>query len=129
MDLVAPYEGTANFLRTAREAGHTLFIVSHKTRHPIRGPQYDMHSAARGFLESNKLVGPGGVDASNIFFELTKEEKVARAKTLGVDVFIDDLPEILSMRGFPEGVRAILFDPSSTIRTAAASSVTRLGPR
>ena len=34
----------------AQDAGHELFIVSHKTRHPILGPKHDMHAAARGFL-------------------------------------------------------------------------------
>jgi len=42
---------------------------------------------------------------------LTKEAKVARAADIGCQVFIDDLPEILSLQGFPAGMRGILFDP------------------
>lgn len=111
MDLVSPYPGVDAFLDAARAGGHELFIVSHKTKTPILGPAYDMHAAARGFLAAQGFAGGARVPEANIFFELTKEEKVARAGSLGCDVFIDDLPEILAMPGFAPGLRAILFDP------------------
>jgi len=111
MDLVDPYPGLAEFVRAASAAGHELFVVSHKTKEPMKGPAYDLHAAARGFLEAQGLIGEAGFPAGNVFFELTKEEKVARAKAIGVDVFVDDLPEILAMEGFPPAARLILFDP------------------
>src|ERR1700732_3565054 len=97
MDLVAPYPGVAGFVAAARKAGHELFVVSHKTRHPLLGPKYDMHAAARGFLSARGLVGDQAsqIDPAKIFFELTKEDKVARAAALHCEVFVDDLPEIL----------------------------------
>jgi len=113
MDLVSPYAGVGEFLRAARAAGHEIFVVSHKTRYPILGPAHDMHAAARGFLEAQGLIGAQGFAAEDVFFELTKESKVARAAALDVDVFVDDLPEILSMSGFPAGTRGILFDPNA----------------
>lgn len=115
MDLVSPYPGFADFVAAARAAGHDLFIVSHKTKHPILGPKHDMHAAARGFLTDRGFMGSGAAQIApdNVFFELTKDEKVARANTLGVEVFIDDLPEILGMTGFPEGMRKVLFDPEN----------------
>ena len=48
---------------------------------------------------------------SQVFFELTKEEKLARIGSFGCDVFLDDLPEILQASGFPASTRRILFDP------------------
>jgi hypothetical protein len=111
MDMAAPYPGVAAFIAAARQAGHELFIVSHKTRHPMLGPRHDMHAAARGFLEAQRLLGGDGVPAGHVHFELTKEAKVARAANLEVDVFIDDLPEILAMPGYPPGMRGVLFDP------------------
>src|SRR5262249_17026503 len=92
MDLGSPYPGFAPFVAAARQAGHALFIVSHKTKHPILGPKHDMHAAARGFLVARGLVGPGThqIDLANVFFELTKEEKVARAAGLGCELFVDD---------------------------------------
>jgi hypothetical protein len=115
MDLVSPYPGFADFVAAARKAGHDLFIVSHKTRHPILGPQHDMHAAARGFLTDRGLMGSAAAQIApdRVFFELTKDEKVARAATLGCEVFIDDLPEILGMAGFPDGMRKVLFDPEN----------------
>lgn len=111
MDLVAPYAGFADFVDAQIAAGHDLFVVSHKTRHPMMGPAYDMHEAARGFLAANALVAETRLSPDRVFFELTKDEKVARAASLDVDVFIDDLPEILAMEGFPAGTRKVLFDP------------------
>jgi hypothetical protein len=122
MDLVSPYPGFAEFVAAARRAGHALFVVSHKTRHPILGPKHDMHAAARGFLVARDLVGGGAhqIDPANVFFELTKEEKVARAQALACEVFIDDLPEILAMSGFPDGMRKVLFDPEHQFAGKAA---------
>ncbi|MGH6681865.1 MAG: hypothetical protein ACREDL_23690, partial [Bradyrhizobium sp.] len=113
MDLVSPFPGFAEFIGVAQGAGHELFIISHKTRHPILGPRHDMHAAARAFLGDHGLIGEGAarIDPRRVFFELSKEDKVARAAELGVGMFIDDLPEILSMPGFPPDVRKILFDP------------------
>jgi hypothetical protein len=122
MDLVSPYPGFADFVGMARSGGHDLFIVSHKTRHPILGPQHDMHAAARGFLAARSLIGQGSaqIDPAQVFFELTKDEKVARAADLRCDIFIDDLPEILAMPGFPDGMRKILFDPENLFARTAA---------
>jgi FMN phosphatase YigB (HAD superfamily) len=121
MDLVSPYPGLAEFIAAANQAGHQLFIVSHKTRHPILGPKHDMHAAARGFLTDRSLMGSGKaqIDPANVFFELTKEEKVARVYALACEVFIDDLPEILKLGGFPHGIRKILFDPENQFTDAA----------
>src|SRR6185437_9193133 len=68
MDLASPYPGFAEFVATARKAGHDLFIVSHKTRHPILGPRHDLHAAARGFLTERGLVatGRGQIDPANV---------------------------------------------------------------
>jgi hypothetical protein len=122
MDLVQPYPGVAAFMARARKMGHELFVVSHKTRHPMSGPAYDMHEAARGFLAIQRLAADDAVPRTSVFFEATKTEKVARAAALRVDVFIDDLPEILAMEGFPSGMRAILFDPDNAFAEPATSN-------
>jgi len=123
MDLVAPYPGLTDFVAAAHMTGHELFVVSHKTRYPLLGPKYDMHAAARGFLSAHGLMGEGAlqIDPSRVFFELTKEEKIARAAVIGCDIFIDDLPEILTMPGFPDGMRRILFDPTNQFARVAES--------
>ena len=69
------------------------------------------------------LTGEGAsqIDPSRVFFELTKEEKVARAAGLRCEIFIDDLPEILTMPGFPDGMLRILFDPENRFASVAKS--------
>jgi hypothetical protein len=113
MELASPYPGFGEFVASARQAGHDLFIVSHKTRHPILGPRHDLHAAARGFLIERGLVGAdrGQIDPANVFFEPNKEAKVARIAALGCEAFIDDLPEIFVSPDFPGTARRILFDP------------------
>src|SRR3981189_2049974 len=98
-------------------------LPSHKTRHPLLGPKYDTHAAARGFLSAHGLMGEGAlqIDPSRVFFELTKEEKIARAAVIGCEIFIDDLPEIITMPGFPDGMRRILFDPTNQFAGVAES--------
>ncbi len=122
MDLVSPYPGFAEFVATAQRTGHDLFIVSHKTAHPLRGPRHDMHAAARGFLAARGLIGqtPGQIEPSRVFFELSVDAKIARAAALRCDMFVDDLPEILVMPGFPAGMRRVLFDPDNRFARTAS---------
>ncbi len=105
MDLVSCYPGCRAFLRHAAQDGHQVFVISHKTRHPYRGPYHDLHAAARGFLARHAIPTEGA------FFEPTQDDKRARITAQGCDVFIDDLPEFLA--GCPPAVvaRPILFDP------------------
>lgn len=119
MELAAPYPGFADFAGAARKAGHDLFIVSHKTRHPMLGPKHDLHAAARGFLAARGLAGTANaIEPDRVFFELTKEAKAARVAALRCEVFIDDLPEIFALPDFPGTARPILFDPADQFRDA-----------
>jgi hypothetical protein len=114
MDLAGVYPGFREFVAVARGSRHDVFIVSHKTRFPLLGPKYDLHEAARVFLARHMLSADDAIPQNNIFFEETKEQKINRAATLRLDVFIDDLPEILSMPGLPERCRRILFAPQGS---------------
>ena len=127
MDLVSLYPGVADFIAAAAGSGREVFVVSHKTRTPLLGQPYDMHAAARDFLRSQRLFGPGLLTQERTFFEPTKEEKVARVASLELDVFIDDLPEILTMAGFPETTRRILFDPQDALAARAGGLERYLG--
>ena len=130
MDMVSLYPGFAEFVVAARRIGHDLFIVSHKTTHPILGPKHDLHAAARRFLAARGLVGhaPTQIEPSRVFFEVTADAKVARAAALRCNMFVDDLPEILAMPGFPAGMRRVLFDPDGRF-TRTASDFGAIEPR
>ena len=91
-----------------------MYIISHKTRHPYRGPQYDLHAGAWNWLEDHGAFESSqvGLRRSAVFFEETKEAKLARIAVQHCTHFIDDLPEILNAPDFPDAVERILFDPS-----------------
>ncbi len=87
---VASYPGFAELVECgAATPAIALFIVSHKTKHPILGPKHDMH--ARGArlprLHEAWWEPTTAMPAENVFFELTKEEKVARAARSGCRCF------------------------------------------
>lgn len=114
MDEAAAYPGVLACLTWAREQGIPVSIVSHKTKHPFLGKQYDLHAAARHWIDlylsdvSGPLVAP-----DRVYFELSKESKVQRIADIGCSVYVDDLPEILLAPGFSTTVAPILFDPDN----------------
>ncbi|MBT4402033.1 MAG: phosphotransferase [Bacteroidetes bacterium] len=113
MDEAEAFEGVFDFLHWCRQNKIDVSIVSHKSRYPYIGPKYDLHLAAlqwmevQGFFELNKL----GLSREQIFFELTKADKIKRIADTGCTHFIDDLPELLNEPTFPKNVTRILFDP------------------
>lgn len=120
MDEAAGYPGAVDFIGGAVDAGHQVAIVSHKTKFPLRGPQHDLHAAARSWAERHLCVaGKPLIPPAQVFFELTREEKLARIGALDCDVFIDDLPEIFLADAFPRATRRILFDPDAHHANAA----------
>lgn len=112
MNEAMAYQGLVDFLRWARRQRLGVSIISHKTRHPFIGPKYDLHEAAREWVASHLKDGTQLlVEPREVFFELTKAEKIACIDALRCDYYIDDLPEILLAPAFPAVTRRILFDP------------------
>src|SRR5579863_3735431 len=76
----APYPGVIEFFTACRGAGTPVSIISHKTRHPFLGPQYDLHQSAQNWLEAQGFFDADkiGLNRQNVFFELTKEAKLER---------------------------------------------------
>jgi len=109
-----PFPGVLDFFRRTVAAGIPVCIISHKTRHPYKGPQYDLHAAASGWLELNGFFDPKriGLKRADVYFELTLPAKLARIQSAGCTHFIDDLPELLAEPEFPRQVSALLFDPA-----------------
>ena len=102
-----PFPGVLDFFAQCKQRNIPTCIVSHKTRHPYKGPQYDLHESARAWLKSKNLLD------DTVYLELTKESKIQRIGSLGCTHFIDDLPEFLGLPEFPKGVERILFDPNN----------------
>ena len=98
-------------LKNIQDVDIELFIVSHKTKTPYEGPKYDLHSAALSWLEKNLFFETSGINLprENVYFELTKENKIKKIEALGCTHFIDDLPEILQM--INPNIKRVLYDP------------------
>jgi len=124
IDEALTYPGVIDFLSRAAAAGHEVAIVSQKTKTPFLGPKYDLHAVARAWVEKHlRKDDIALVPATQVFFELTKEDKLARIESFGCDIFIDDLPEILQTKSFPTGVRRVLFDPEQNHADADLSDI------
>lgn len=93
--------------------GFDVSIISHKSLNPYKGPKYNLHEAAMSWLEKNKFFEEKkvGLSEKNVFFNLTKEEKVNKIEAIGCDYFIDDLPEILSL--IQKRTTKILYSPNN----------------
>ena len=106
--------GLEDFLNQCLEHNIIVNIISHKTKFPGLGPKVNLHSSAwnwlkdKGFLDPNKF----GISPNNIFFENPRKKKLERIKSQNCDLFIDDLPEVLKERDFPENVLRLLYDPN-----------------
>ena len=108
------YPGVVEFFDRCRREGVDVFIISHRTRHPFRGEQYDLHEAARAFLAAHGFDDPAriGLPPNHIWFHETKGEKIERINATGCTHFIDDLPEVLAAPELSKRVEKILFDPN-----------------
>jgi len=102
--------GVDAFLRRCRAEGSTVSIVSHKTEYGHYDPErVSLREAARKWMTVNGLLdGEFGIPSSNVFFEGTRAEKLARIAELSCTHFIDDLEEVLLDPAFPAKVQRIL---------------------
>lgn len=106
------FDGADLFLHRAREAGCEVFIVSHKTEFGHYDPdRVNLRDAARAWMEQQGFFRADrfAIPAGNVTFTATRAEKIAAIRALGVEIFIDDLPEVLGDGDFPRNVTGILF--------------------
>lgn len=104
--------GADQTLSYLREMGAKVSIVSHKTKvGHFDENKVDLQQAALKWLEHRKFFADDGfaLRPENVHFLETRDEKINRITEIDCDVFIDDLPEVLTHPYFPEGVRRIWF--------------------
>ena len=76
----------------------------------------NLQDAAIGWINKNLVAGKKKlIKEKNVFFEVTKDEKIARINQIRCDYFIDDLPEICLNDKLEETVHPILFDSSNIL--------------
>lgn len=119
-------DGAGDFIRRCRAASLPVFIVSHKT--PFAG--YDdtgtnLRDAALRWMASAGFFDAGGLGfrRDDVFFESTRDEKIARIRSLRCSVFVDDLEEVFLESSFPESVKKILYAPEEPAGDRAGAVV------
>lgn len=106
-----PYPGALECLRALRKRRVSVYIVSHKTKYPVLGTQYDLHNSARAWLSDNGFAGGDALSEKEVFLEPTLEDKARRVAALGCTHFIDDMRSFLAHPLFPLETVGILFSP------------------
>ena len=106
-------EGMLETLNLLKNNGVKLIIVSHKTKYPYAGEKYNLHYAAKNWLVKNRFFDPAylAMGEKDVFFEVTKENKINRINQLKLNFFIDDLESILQLIG--DDVKKILYNPNN----------------
>lgn len=117
MAYAEPFEKALETMQALKEMGHSLCVVSHRSLRPYAGPVYDLHAAARSWIDE-RLASCGLIENGVAHFHEKRGQKIAAIRDLGCNAFLDDLPEVLEDEDFPSTCLAILFDPAmSNART------------
>ena len=106
------HSGLLEFVFRARSLGHQLFIVSHKTEFGHFDESLTpLRTAALQWLHTKRIVGdlPAQIKPHEVYFCQTQDEKILKINDLKLDVFIDDLEEIVNSQLLSSAVRRILF--------------------
>lgn len=124
MEYAEPFDQALETIQVLRDMGHKLCIVSHRSLKPYAGLAYDLHAAARGWVEM-RLAREGLIQNSTAYFYESQKEKISAVAALGCKAFLDDLPEVLGDQDFPKTCQAILFDPEGSYTRSNHKRISR----
>lgn len=91
--------GADAFLRAAGAAGVKLYVVSHKTAYARRdATRTNLRAAALDWLAAQGFFADQDIPLApaDVYFESTRQEKIRRVLSLGCQIMVDDLPELLA---------------------------------
>lgn len=120
------FPGVSDFLLNCKSHAVSVYIVSHKTEYGHYDPaKTSLRQAAWQWMENHGffLKEKFYIDRNQVFFNDTRDAKLATIRQLRCDVFIDDLAEIFADPGFPSNVKSILFDPEKTAEQSAVCQI------
>ncbi len=108
--------GVQEFFSACRKLDLRIVIVSHKSEYAaIDETRTPLREAARQWMRRHDFFSSTGLgmNESDVYFEATRSEKIARVANLNCQWFIDDLEEVFAEPSFPKTIERILFRPGS----------------
>ena len=114
LQFAVPNTGAEALCRYLKLNKYELFIVSHKTTHsPDFAGHKPLHELATKWIMDSPL-SVYFTEASSVYYEPTRESKVARIRSLKLNLFVDDLEEVFREAGFPSFTRSFLLGKTFT---------------
>ncbi len=116
------FAGVSAFVCECRRRQVPVKIVSHKTEFAgYDDTGTNLRVAALAWMTDQGFFAPDGLALTqgDVFFESTRDAKIARIRALGCTDFVDDLEEVLHDPAFPPQVRRILFAPEAPLDLAS----------
>ena len=107
-------DGAKEFLKNCKGEGIKTFIISHKTKYAAQDKEkVNLQEVALNWMKENHFFDKSslGLLEDRVYFEVTRNKKVARIKTLKCTHFVDDLLEIFHDKAFPQEAVQMLFSP------------------
>lgn len=104
-------DGVGEFLSRCRRRRVPVNVISHKTEYGHHDPsRVNLRDAARQWMADQGFFARNGfaIPPENVFFEDTRQDKIARIAALGCSHFIDDLEEVFQESSFPPNVARYL---------------------
>lgn len=114
MDGAVLIEGVENFFEFCSKTDVRVYVISHKTEFAAADEEgINLREVALAWMKKNKLFDKQGLALSPeaVYFESSRQGKIARLRTLGCTHFIDDLEETFLDKTFPRTIEKILYDP------------------
>ena len=84
-------------------------IISHRTKTPDSGDNYNLHEFAQDWLKKN--LSQSVLSKINIYFLETIEKKIDQINASKVDYFVDDLEKILTHPNLSKEIKKIFYTP------------------
>jgi hypothetical protein len=115
MNKAALFPGVALFLWKCKLNKAEVFIVSHKTEYGhFDEEKINLREAALDWMRQTKFFNEEefAIPMDNVFFALTRAEKVKKINELKLSFFIDDLIEVFEEENFSEQTQKVLFGNS-----------------
>lgn len=105
------YSGVKRFIWRLKNKGHIIKIVSHKTEFGHFDKENNLlREIASEFLKRNNIINCESPLVNDLFFLDTRNEKVEKILNEKVEIFIDDLKEIIFDLKKVSQIKTIHFD-------------------